>query len=101
MLSIVMAHFVRNGWKFLARDEVVIGGAFVYGTAFNEKDKLTYKEVLEAPISNTAYRLFKGSLYSIGATVVSSFMPPHIKPLVPLALVASTVYHATKNEGEK
>lgn len=60
---------------------------FFYGCI----NSLHEHDIMEQPLSSIFNSAFVGLLYSVGTLMVTSFLPPHIKPVVPVILLASTI----------
>jgi glucan phosphoethanolaminetransferase (alkaline phosphatase superfamily) len=52
---------------------------------------------LQMPLTSVLNVACSGTFYSIGTAFVSSCLPKYLKPVLPVLLIASAVYHIKKN----
>lgn len=82
----------------LGSDEVIETAGFMAGVFWRGliKDKHNNYNILETPLTTMFDGCVYGSFIAIGALIVSTMMPPGAKPIIPIALGASVLYHMSK-----
>lgn len=77
----------------VAFGDMVVTSGFVAGFIWSV-DKP--KDFVEYPLSNLLYSSIGGAITSIGASIVSMFIPDSMKPIIPICLGFSSIYHIHK-----
>lgn len=79
---------------FLRRDDVVSHSGFALGlgSICLTKDKNNYM-VINQPLLTIFWGGLSGMVCSIGADIVGSMLPKPLKPIIPLAVGSSLLYH--------
>jgi hypothetical protein len=80
-------------YNSLCSSKVVIGSAFLWGLSTQVRiDKKTANNPLSQLWSGT----IEGSCYAIGASVITSFMPPELCGIITVVCGTAIVFHKAK-----
>lgn len=93
MLSSLFTNIKRSSIKIkntLNSDDAIVYSGFMLGFIHSCNDKTSF---LENPLSSILISYIFGFITSIGASIVSSFVPSRVRVIIPLAIIVSCANH--------
>jgi hypothetical protein len=82
--------FLNTALATLNSNQVVYSSGFMIGFVYDFKFN---KKTLHFPLSTIFNSAISGFFTAIGADIVSGFLPPSLKFIIPVAAIASCIYY--------
>lgn len=83
--------------NFTKMDRLVMTSGFIGGIFWNVfSSKNNFSDFLDRPLTTIFCSSLNGLFYSYGALFVAQMLPTSVRPIVPISILLSLVYHYEK-----